>query len=71
MNAPKMPRLPGRCVAKGPVNVTVDYHEGRPVRVHASYVRFGREARRSLELDDDEGPTSRAPGMVIPFRRAA
>lgn len=71
---PTMPRLPGRCIAKGPVRVSVEFRDGRAVRVSVSHMRFGRLIRDAALDLEDMGPPSggNAPGgVVIPMRRAA
>jgi proline racemase len=71
---PLMPRLPGRCVSKGPVRVSVEFRDGRAVRVSVSHVRFGRLIRDAAMDLEEMGPPSggNAPGcMVLPFRKVA
>ena len=73
--SPSMPRLPGRVQCKGPVRVTVEFVDGRAVRMAVSNTRFGRLVRDAVLDLEDMGPPSgggNAPGgCVVPFRRAA
>jgi hypothetical protein len=77
-NRPLMPSFPRRCEAYRAIvtRSTTAIIDGREVCIN-TVVRAGKAIRTRTargdvwEVDEDAPPPSRAPGMVVPFRRAA